>query len=306
MEQYLSIAAAAVTPGQSRRLVATVANHSSATLWSLPISDRISDDSAVSRFPVPRAWAVAPRFGTDYLLYLASTGGTPGLWKLKDGTPTELWKPEDGAVMPAPAISPDGSQICFSVRRHSRNTLYLMTPQGTHARPLAESLDVHGAPSWSPDSRWIAAAAGDENMLYKVPVEGGAPVRVLDQFSSNPLWYSDGSFILYAGAQLGRSVPLKAITPDGRPYPLPELWVSRLEASCRFVPGKRAVVLMQGQLLHKNFWMLDLVTGKLRQLTDLKPGFSVKNFDISPDGKRILFDRSRENSDIVLIDLPGR
>ena len=51
---------------------------------------------------------------------------------------------------------------------------------------------------------------------------------------------------------------------------------------------------------------LDLSSGKLRQLTDLKPGFSVKNFDISPDGKCILFDRYRENSDIVLIDLPGR
>jgi Tol biopolymer transport system component len=52
--------------------------------------------------------------------------------------------------------------------------------------------------------------------------------------------------------------------------------------------------------------MLDLVSGKVRQLTDLKAGFTVKNFDISPDGKRILFDRSRENSDIVLIDLPAR
>ena len=304
-EQYMSISAAAGTFGQSRRLVATVANPS-ATLWTLSTSDQVLGDSAVSRFQVPNAWAVAPRFGIDYLLYLASTGGTPGLWKLKDGAPTELWKPEDGAVMSAPSISPDSSQICFSVRRHSRNTLYIMTSQGTHARPLAESLDVRGEASWSPDSRWIAAVAGEDSTLYKVPVEGGAPVRILDQFSSNPLWYSDGSFILYAGAQLGRSVPLKAITPDGRPYPLPELWVSRMEASCRFVPGKRAVVLMQGQLLHKNFWMLDLASGKLRQLTDLKPGFSVKNFDISPDGKRILFDRSRENSDIVLIDLPGR
>ena len=114
VEQYLSISAAAGTPGQSRRLVATVANPS-ATLWSLPISDRISDDSAASRFPVPNASAVSPRFAADYLLYLASTGGTPGLWKLKDGAPTELWKPEDGAVMSPPAISPAGSQICFSV-----------------------------------------------------------------------------------------------------------------------------------------------------------------------------------------------
>ena len=305
VEQYMSISVAAGTLGQARRMVATVANPS-ATLWSMPISDQISDESAATRFPVPNAWAVSPRFGADYLLYLASTGGTPGLWKLKDGAPTELWKPEDGAVMSAPAISPDGSQICFSVRGRSRNTLYIMTSQGTHARPVAESLDVRGAASWSPDSKWIAAAAGEDNMLYKVPVEGGAPVRILDQFSSNPLWYSDGSFILYAGAQLGRSIPLKAVTPDGRPYPLSDLWVSRLEAPCRFVPGKRAVVLVHGQLLHKNFWMLDLASGKLRQLTDLKPGFSIKNFDISPDGNRILFDRYRENSDIVLIDLPGR
>jgi hypothetical protein len=27
-------------------------------------------------------------------------------------------------------------------------------------------------------------------------------------------------------------------------------------------------------------------------------------FDITPDGKQIVFDRLRENSDIVLIDLP--
>jgi hypothetical protein len=44
----------------------------------------------------------------------------------------------------------------------------------------------------------------------------------------------------------------------------------------------------------------------LRQLTNLQPGFETKSFDISPDGKQILFDRIRENSDVVLIDLPPR
>jgi hypothetical protein len=29
----------------------------------------------------------------------------------------------------------------------------------------------------------------------------------------------------------------------------------------------------------------------------------LRTFDITPDGKRIVFDRSREDSDIVLIDL---
>jgi hypothetical protein len=29
----------------------------------------------------------------------------------------------------------------------------------------------------------------------------------------------------------------------------------------------------------------------------------MKSFDVSPDGKTILFDRYRENADVVLIDL---
>ena len=63
---------------------------------------------------------------------------------------------------------------------------------------------------------------------------------------------------------------------------------------------------MQGVFWRQNFWLLDLATGRRRQLTDLKPGFDMKSFDVSPDGKQILFDRYRENSDIVLIDLPPR
>ncbi len=47
----------------------------------------------------------------------------------------------------------------------------------------------------------------------------------------------------------------------------------------------------------KSFVML------LRQLTDRKAGFTLRNIDISPDGSRILFDRIQENSDVVLIDL---
>ena len=31
---------------------------------------------------------------------------------------------------------------------------------------------------------------------------------------------------------------------------------------------------------------------------------TLRTFDITPDGSHIVFDRSRENSDIVLIDLP--
>jgi hypothetical protein len=33
-------------------------------------------------------------------------------------------------------------------------------------------------------------------------------------------------------------------------------------------------------------------------------GFTIGDFDISPDGRELLFDRSRDESDIVLIERP--
>jgi hypothetical protein len=49
---------------------------------------------------------------------------------------------------------------------------------------------------------------------------------------------------------------------------------------------------------------LDLATKKIRPLTHLTNQGWLRTFDITPDGKSIVFDRSRENSDIVLIYLP--
>ena len=54
-----------------------------------------------------------------------------------------------------------------------------------------------------------------------------------------------------------------------------------------------------------SFWLLDLSTKNSRQLSNFD-GLSTRTFDITPDGKQIAFDRLRENSDIVLIDLPKK
>jgi serine/threonine protein kinase len=307
VERYISIAASAESPGRPRRLVATVSNPS-VHLWTVPIADGIVDESAARRFAVPTARSAGPRFGPDYLVYLASRGDADGLWKFKDGRATELWRATDGAVVGAAAVSTDGRQVCFPVRRQGHTTAYCTTADGTNPRELAQPVDVRGPFSWSPDGKWIAVTAGqfDGARLFKVPVDGGPPVRLVDTFASNPVWSPDGAFILYSGPQIGRNVPVKAVTPEGQPYPLPDLWVYRTGENYRFLPGGQQLVLMQGGFRRQNFSLFDLKTGRQRQLTNLQPGSSLRSFDVSADGKSILFDRVRENSDIVLIELPGR
>lgn len=99
---------------------------------------------------------------------------------------------------------------------------------------------------------------------------------------------------------------LRAVTPDGRPFPVPTLTVDRLGDSYRFLPDGRGLVVKLGGFRLQDFWLVDLATGARRQLTRLKPGESLHRFDVSPDGRRVLFERVRENSDVVLIEMPGR
>jgi Tol biopolymer transport system component len=53
-----------------------------------------------------------------------------------------------------------------------------------------------------------------------------------------------------------------------------------------------------------DFWLFDLVTKSTRPLTHFSSQGTIRTFDITPDGKAIVFDRSRQNSDIVLMDVP--
>jgi serine/threonine protein kinase len=304
LEEYISVAASA----DGRRLVATVANPTS-HLWTAPITDRIVDEGAVSRFSLPAVKAAAPRFGPGYILFLSPRGNSEGLWKFSGESVSELWRGSQGSVSAAPAISPDGSRICFVVRDQAKSHLYVMVADGTTPRRIAESLDPRDTPSWSPDGNWITVVAieGREQPLYKIPADGGGtPVRLAGGINFNPVWSPDGKLIVHSENQGGPFYRLKAVTPEGQPYPMPEVRILLGGNRYRFLPGGKALVVMQGSVRRHDFWLLDLGSGSLRRLTNMRPGFDTKSFDVSPDGKQILFDRYRENSDVVLIDLPRR
>jgi len=304
VDQYMSVASAVGPDGRATRLVATVANPTG-ELWMVPISDQVVEESGIERFPLPVTRAIGPHFGPQYVLFLSSKGGAQSLWKAQGNETVELWRGSEGGVMAPAAVSPDGMQICFPIRRQGRNLLFVMNADGTDVRQLVASLDVRDTPSWSPDGKFIAVAAyeGDGSRVFKVPVDGGAPVRLVDEFSNWPVWSPDGSLILYAQPVQGPGYAVKAMTPEQQPHQLPEIIVSRGVDHYRFLPGGKKVVAVLGAYPRQNFWIIDLETGERRQLTNLKPGYSIGSFDVSPDGKQILFAKVQQNADIVLIDL---
>jgi Tol biopolymer transport system component len=230
------------------------------------------------------------------------------LWQYRDGQAVEIRHGLDEPIFEASAVSPDGSRLALALRRNGKVRMHVLSADGAEMQPLSNAIDVRGSLAWSPDQKWIITGGSDTagDGLFKMPVDGGAPVRLVKGQALDPVWSRDGNLIVYAGANVGSQAPLLAIRPDGTPVALPAIQVRREGGGSRikFLPDGRGLIYMQGFATSQDFWMLDLATGKSRRLTRLDDRGAMWAFDVSPDGQQIVFDRSRNNSDLVLIDLP--
>jgi Tol biopolymer transport system component len=259
LERYTSLAASA----DGRRLAVTLASPKS-TLWRLRIGEAPAEVSAASRISLTTGTGFSLRLGPNYLLYVSETGTSESIWKLANGTATELWSGQGARVLGGPAISADGRSIAFSVQQRGQKLLYVMQTDGTNARIVADSLDLQGAPAWAPD----------------------------------------GQLVVYSGPDVGTKFSVKAVSAGAESRPLPALTLTRGARHVTLLTGGRALVFLRGEIQHKNLWLIDLETGTERQLTNLTSDFDIRDFDISPDGRELVLERVQGSSEVALLDLP--
>ena len=310
LEQYTSIAASA----DGRRLVASVASPR-AELLKVPIMARLATVDDVRPYGVPGVRALAPRIRGQALFYLSGQGTGDGLWRLQDDQATEVWRGSRGALLEPASVSPDGLLVAVGLRQGRKRTLTLERVDGSQPVAIGESIDVAGTSDWSPDGQWVVVGGEDRQGegLFKIPVDGGEPVRADDRDGIRPgvvpgrrphrlRRRERGRSVHAAGGSTQWNACGPAASANGR---LQHLWTAR------FLPpnGRGVVFLKGGRGGQPEFWLLDLTARKTRQLAELTwttGQGAIRTFDITPDGKQIIFDRSSDNSDIVLIDLPQR
>ncbi len=299
LERYTSLAAS----GDNRRLVATLSVPRT-SLWSLHI-DVGQTASAPAPITLTTSSGFRPRLGPGFLLYLSTSGASQSIWKLANGVTTELWRGEDTEITGGPALSEDGRSIAFSARQNGRPSLYVMASDGANLRILTGSLDLRGDPAWEPEGHALITAAVDHGAphLFRVPLNGGPAVPFVAEQSSDPAWAPDGSFVLYSGPDIGTTLSVKAAKPDGSALVLAPLTLTRGASHLAFLPGGRNLVVLRGDLHHKNLWLVSLDTGTELQLTDLPADFDVRGFDISPDGREAVLERVQDRSEVELVDL---
>jgi Tol biopolymer transport system component len=301
LDRYTSLAASA----DGRRLVVTAASPKR-TLWRLRIADSATELRAADRISLTTGTAFSPRLGPNCLLYVSATSTSESVWKLANGTGTELWSGQGARIFGGPAISLDGRNIAFSVRQQGQTLLYVMQADGTNARIVTDAVDLQGAPAWAPDGQSITSAADDHGVthLLQIPVDGNPSRVFVKEYAIDPTWAPDGRFVVYSGPDIGTMFTVKAVTAEAATHPMPALTLTRGARHLGFLAGGRALVFLRGDIQHKNLWLIDLETGNERQLTHLAPDFDVRDFDISPDGHEVVLERVQERSAVLLLDLP--
>jgi Tol biopolymer transport system component len=299
-QRYTSLAASA----DGHRLVATLASPRR-TLWRLAL-DGAAEGAAQ---PVPIALTTStgfsPRLGPGYVLYVSAAGSGESLWKLANGSSAEVWRGEGARVLGGPAVAPDGRRVALSVRQRGRTFLYVMQEDGSSSRVVTDSLDLQGAPAWTPDGAAITSAASDRGVpcLVRVPVQGGPPLVLARSYALDPVWTPDGRSVLYSGPDIGATFTVNAIAVEAATRPFPPLKLPRGSRHLTFLPDGRTLVVLEGGVRHKDLYGVDLETGVERPLARLPQDFEILDFDLSPDGRQAVVERTEERTEVVLLDL---
>lgn len=103
--------------------------------------------------------------------------------------------------------SPNGRYIAFEFHPTERGEIYMVevpggVPHLVRTIPGSDNL----SPSWSRDGKWLYFAskrASEPFQIWKMPVQGGTPVRVTKNGGISPVESSDGHFLYYCKYEQG-------------------------------------------------------------------------------------------------------
>jgi eukaryotic-like serine/threonine-protein kinase len=204
--------------------------------------------------------------------------------------------------------SPDGQSIAYP----SGDSVFTRQLNGGTSRTLGRIAEAHSC-SWSPDGRWIACVSGNRQFvrnedfgniaassIWVIPAAGGAAVRVTDDQSLNtsPAWLPRSTSLLYvSNREGGRDIYQVALARSGRAAAEAVRLTTGLNPATVSVSagGRRLAYAAFTRIA--NVWSAAIPASGPVRMSQAEPVTSgnqeIEAFDISPDGRWLLFDSDR-------------
>jgi eukaryotic-like serine/threonine-protein kinase len=309
----------ALTP--DARTLVTVREEWRGTLWVGP-SAQPDRAARIGSVPDTVSWGMRTpiRWTADgRILFTANVGGNYDIWAVRpDGGDLRQLTTQPG-VDGYPTPAPDGRYIAFLSDRDGHVRVWRMESDGGRQTLLTPGSNVW-SPLLGPDGRSVFYVRHDQPgfPLYKVPVDGGAPVLLAGSPAEVPAgqrWEvqagfepeelsPDGTLILGSYTDERRRRRLAVVRANGQALvqiPDIELPSGAGSRSYAWAPGGQAITFVRTTAGTANLWRQPLDGGPAARLASYPPGEAVVLHAWSSDGKMVALVRGTSNRQVVLM-----
>jgi Tol biopolymer transport system component len=243
------------------------------------------------------AWAT---WTPEKRIVFADYSGGNSIWAMQaDGSGATQLTPGSESNVSYFRVSPNGRYVVFNSWKTGWPHLWRMDADGTNLRQLTNGQYDYGEPDFSPDGAWVVyRKIGAEKGIWKVPIDGGDPVRVVEGNANGPVVSPDGKMIAYLGSPEGHTPRVTIMPFAGGPaiktFDLPKA------DTLRWTPDSREILFSQLDGGITNIWRQPLSGGKPTQVTRFNSD-QIWDFDLSRDGSQIVLSHGRIDSDVMLM-----
>lgn len=128
------------------------------------------------------------------LVYPSTASGNWDLWITQPNSTEQRQLTNDPAVDKTPAVTYDNRYVVFTSNRTGTFQLWRMNVDGSNQIQLTNGSSADHA-SISPDGKWVIYNTTEDWHMWRIPIEGGEPVRLVDHPAYFPAVSPDGKTI---------------------------------------------------------------------------------------------------------------
>ena len=276
-------------------ILATVQNATRGNLWTASANffGQISQITSGTNLAIYPSWTPDGK-----VVYSLNSGHSIDLYLVDPRAGTSKQLTFNSGNNHYPAVSPDGRYVVFSSDRSGPLCLWRIDIDGSNPKQLTNQTSTN--PNFSADGRTIAyESITNIYTISTVSIDGGEPRQLTTSTSGKPVFSPDGTQIacLYEAEESKPRISIIS-AKDGvliKAFP----WPNGLSFPIRWTPDGKAIMypLRRGGVA--NLWVQNVEGGEPKQLTNFTTDI-ILSYDLSRDGKNLVFSRGARTSDVVL------
>lgn len=283
------------------RSLAAVKVEQTAHLWTMPSNDVTQVHQITSGFEKFDGIYGLEWMSPGKILYTSSASDDVSTWTIDaDGSNPNQWIKQGHY----PTVSPNRRFIVYRERIGSEQALLRMDLNDGSKKLVSKGI-IH-YPTFSPDGKWLVFTKYNDGMaLWKVPVEGGEPTRLLVENALCSAVSPNGKTIAFILRRGGNSNRIALVSFDGGEIiktfaAVPETNPLSNNQNLQWTPDGRAIYYIALNNGVSNIWRQPIDGSPPAQVTQFSTG-RIFNFAYSPDGQQLALSRGSLDSDVVLI-----